>query len=118
MKYAEQKIHEASRLVEVLDREIAALPAALPGLPQDHPCVRELRAARERLSWEREKALVHLLELINLDETPINEMGQGVMAKAEKLTPKEVSARRQKAKETSAYFRKAFAHLRPTAKKA
>jgi hypothetical protein len=36
--------------------------------------------------------------------------------RAEMLTPEEIAALRRRAKENSAYFRKVFAHLRPTAR--
>jgi hypothetical protein len=76
IKFADQKIREVRQRIAALDRELAQLPKAFLTLPVDDPMVEELRAESVRLSNERNAAYLELLELLELDETPVSEMGQ------------------------------------------
>jgi hypothetical protein len=75
IKFAEQRIREARQRIAALDRELAQLPKAFLTLPVDDPMVKELRAEGVRLGNERTGAYRELLELLDLDETPREEMG-------------------------------------------
>ena len=75
IKFADQRIREARQRIAALDRALAQVPRAFPNLRPDDPVVKELRAENVRLSNERTKACIELMELLELDEMPREEMG-------------------------------------------
>ena len=57
------------------DRELAHVPRAFPSLQPNDPIVKELRAENVRLADERTKAYLELMELLELEMMPREEMG-------------------------------------------
>ena len=56
-------------------RRSAAVLHGFPNLQPDDPVVKELRAENVRLSNERTKACIELMELLELEMMPREEMG-------------------------------------------
>ena len=75
IKYADQKIREARSRIAALDRELAALQRSIRCLPSDHHVLREQREQAIRLGDERCKGFRELLELLELAEMPLEDMG-------------------------------------------
>ena len=75
IKFADQRIREARQKIAALDRALAQVPRAFPALQPNDPIVKELRAENVRLSNERTKAYLELMELLELEMMPREEMG-------------------------------------------
>lgn len=81
IKHADCKIREARQRIVAIDRAISDVGRAMRGVPAGDPAWREADAELRRLRGEREAALLHLEELLILDEWPAREMAR-VAAKA------------------------------------
>ena len=75
IKFADQRIREARQKIAALDRALAQVRRAFPALQPNDPIVKELRAENVRLSNERTKAYLELMELLELEMMPREEMG-------------------------------------------
>jgi hypothetical protein len=82
IKFADQKIREARQPITALDREMNALSghARCASDDRSQDALRELWEHHSRLRQERKEAYRALLELLELDETPRDEMGKRVIA--------------------------------------
>jgi hypothetical protein len=76
-----------------------------------HNVVDIAEARRERASGV---ARIQLVNFVGYQTQPAEPSRPYFVVPPEMLTPEEIAALRRRAKENSAYFRKAFAHLRPS----
>ena len=75
IKFADQRIREARQRIAALDRALSQQWKTLHALLPDDPTATELRAENVRLANERTKACIELMELLELEMTPRDEMG-------------------------------------------
>ena len=75
IKYADQKIREARSRMVSLDRELAALRRQSYSPRLSRALKQEMREQTARLGEERCRALMDLMELIELAEMPLEYMG-------------------------------------------